>query len=54
MAKATVACPHCGGTSTYDVGFSEGDGSSSRKCPQCKKQLRIHFRKGSVHKVERA
>lgn len=49
--KVTVACPHCGSTSTHSVGVSNG--SVSAYCGQCKHSFRIYMKYGNVDSVKK-
>jgi len=51
--KATVVCPHCGSTGTYQHGHKTGDGSSSFNCNKCHKSFTVHFHQGQVDSVKK-
>lgn len=47
----TVACPHCGNTSTFSTGISK-NGSGVGNCRNCHKTVRIYVdSKGNIKKV---
>ena len=51
MPKFTVACPHCGTTTTVTTGVSKG-GSGVGNCKKCHKGVRVHVNsKGDITKV---
>jgi hypothetical protein len=54
MPQATVVCPHCGSTGTYNHGHSTGNGSTGVQCRACHKTFRIYVKNGQVDQVKKS
>lgn len=48
MAKAVVACPHCGSSQTVEF---HGSGHGSRECRECHQRFRVYYSNNDLDRV---